>query len=327
VIVTGKKALKLIEERTNLGGSRIVYAARYLNEGSTDNEILYPKGTPGRGGDKTQVETSHLINLIVAANGCENLTDAAQVVRKFRQMEVCATRNYAHDDNPAASALETAVSRHGLTFGQALELLVDTCMDSDPERRTSAREAITEITLARDGSSASIRLITSKGNWVDYLFDPPSPLRNSRQLQPNTPAYVERNKIRSVVTATMDGEIIGLIADLVTDNVRAGQPEDTASDGGSEQGKATPKAEPNSKNGNDGFGRAEPSSVEASQRGATPANLISNTHTHREYGDGHGGNQLFRPSPGLSPAKGPPPTPKGDRLCHAEFPPPTFCVA
>jgi hypothetical protein len=316
--VTGKKALKLIEAWTDLGGARIVYAARYLSEGSTDDEILYPRGTSGRRGDITPVEVPHLVNLIVAGVGCEKLTEAVAVVRMFRQMQhQGAHLALARERNDATATISkwdiTPWPPH-MNFGWYLENLVHRCADS--EQRAEARSAIKSIVLARDCSFAHVYIVKADGVHMVEVFKP---------AKVDTPQPCAHGTIKSVVQGVIDGQIIGLIADLVTDNVSADRPNDTASDGGQEQGKAMPKAEPNSENGDDGFGRAEPSSVEASQRGATPANLISDTH--REYGGGQGGNQLFRPSPGLSPAKGPPPMPNGDRLCHAEFPPPTFCVA
>jgi len=94
-MATVADAVERITKATGLPEARVSYAARHLRIAGSD---LWPTGGKGGGKNAAHVHAHHLINLLLVMLAAEQLTQAPDVIRDYRDLRPCyvqeKTENY-----------------------------------------------------------------------------------------------------------------------------------------------------------------------------------------------------------------------------------------
>jgi hypothetical protein len=157
-MTTVAQATEAIAKSTGVSLTLVERAARILKEADAD---LWPKAKKGGGKGAAHVTPSHLVNLLLALMTADPITEAPEVVPRYRNLipgryddpdvDVFETESVDHIDRMAGILNEFCP---GSNLGERLEELVRTLMNV--ENRSRARKRLGLFTVGRSHQSGGV---------------------------------------------------------------------------------------------------------------------------------------------------------------------------
>jgi hypothetical protein len=335
-MATASVVVDKIVEWTGLNGAAVAYAARHLRD-----EGLNPKGKPGGGTGAAHYHTGHCVAVVVAVLSTDTVTQAAKAAAKTLNLaraeesgggrghdvsvQVAAARLRAEGRDDPARQVETGDLREPLvpggTFGEALSYLVD--LARTPAGRSFVERHVHSIDVSRLRAEAAIVFkelpqtpitVNPDGTRIIHAVDAPEPRKIRQMYRPSqgdllSQLMADHSLMARVdVTASVPGAILGALAYLVLDSVRAEQ--DLSSRRRKFQSNAARAAEETETTtpAQDAAGPASADAL-ASQPGDNPVDLAEMSNQQDSGRKKRGQSSPLSAPPGL-PSSRPPDHPK-----------------
>src|SRR3954452_16586483 len=169
-MTTGAQATEAIAKPAGVSLTLVERAARILKEADTD---LWPKARKGGGKGAAHVTPSHLVNLLLALMTADPITEAPEIVPRYRALIPGGYRRHGVDvfEHGHVDSMADILNEFcpGTNLGERLEGLVRNLMDD--EIRDRARKRLVSFTVGSSHQSggsptASIEVPTGIINFV-----------------------------------------------------------------------------------------------------------------------------------------------------------------
>jgi hypothetical protein len=219
-MTTGAQATEAIAKSTGVSLTLVERAARILKEADAD---LWPKAKKGGGKGAAHVTPSHLVNLLLALMTADPITEAPEVVPRYRNLipgryddpdvDVFETESVDHIDRLTGILNEFCP---GSNLGERLEGLVRTLMKL--EDRSQVRKRLGSFTVGRSyqsggAISASLEVSTGTVGFVVPIGDLLSSMQDAAEDSANPEAAISNTK-------SVPFRIFEILADLALDTER-----------------------------------------------------------------------------------------------------------
>jgi hypothetical protein len=218
-MATGAQATERVAKPMGVSLTLVERAARILKEADAD---LWPKAKKGGGKGAAHVMPSHLVNLLLALMTADPITEAPEIVPRYRALIPGRYRGHDVDvfEHGHVDGMADILNDFcpGSNLGERLEGLVRNLMNG--ENRSRASKLLRSLTVGRSHQSggeitASIEVSTGTIEFVVPIGD----LFSSMQMQNDT----EHSGIPEAAisdTKSVPFRIFEIMADLVLDTER-----------------------------------------------------------------------------------------------------------
>ena len=218
-MATGAQATERVAKPMGVSLTLVERAARILKEADAD---LWPKAKKGGGKGAAHVMPSHLVNLLLALMTADPITEAPEIVPRYRALIPGRYRGHDVDvfEHGHVDGMADILNDFcpGSNLGERLEGLVRNLMNG--ENRSRASKLLRSLTVGRSHQSggeitASIEVSTGTIEFVVPISD----LFSSMQMQNDT----EHSGIPEAAisdTKSVPFRIFEIMADLVLDTER-----------------------------------------------------------------------------------------------------------